>query len=57
MIFFPDTLFSPFDRDALIEGIGFHPTLILLRSLPKDFFRHGRNANDLAKKVDDVFWP
>ena len=40
-----------------MESVGFHPGLVVVGPLPENFLSHGRNANDVPKKVDDVFWP
>ncbi len=57
IILFPDALFRPLDRDAMVSGKGLHPLLILLGPFGQNVFGEGVEAMHVAKEMDDVLRP
>ena len=51
-------LLGPFEGGAVIAGIGFHPSLILLSVPGQDFLAMLRDglANDVTEEVNRLFW-
>src|SRR5262245_6766746 len=57
IVFLANTLLSPLDRSVMIAGIGFHPVLIVGRTLAQDFLADHGNANHFADEVNDLLRP
>lgn len=48
--------FRPFNGNAMVKSVAFHPGLALLGPLHQHLFCNAGNADDLAKEIDNVFW-
>ena len=55
IVLFADSLFSPFDRNRMIECKGFHPVLVIRGPLTKHVLIDHADAEHVAKKVDHLF--
>src|SRR5208337_3969827 len=52
MVFLVYAFFGPFDGDPMIAREGFHPVLVVGRTLAQDLLADDRNADDLMEEVD-----
>src|SRR6266566_3787157 len=57
VILFANSLFGPFDRNAMVAGVRFDPGLIITGALAQNFLVHHRETEDLAEEVDHLFGP
>jgi len=54
VIFFADSLFGPFDRNAMVARVGFDPSLIITGALAQNLFVHHRQPENLTEEVDHL---
>jgi hypothetical protein len=54
VIFLAYPFLGPLHGDLTFLGKGFHPAVVIVGSLPQDFFADGVELVDVAEEVDDV---
>src|SRR6185437_15795187 len=57
VVLFPHALPSPFDRDGMVAGVGFHPVLVVVCALTANLFIHNRNAENRSNEMNHLFGP
>ena len=57
MVFLASPLLGPFDRQAVIAGIGIDPALVIGGAAAQHLFVYRRDADHLAEEVHHLFGP
>ena len=54
VVFLAHALLGPLHGDRTFLGKGLHPAMVIVGSLPPDFFADGFHLVDVAEEMDDV---